>query len=758
MRDQAASRDEHVHEELGVEEPGIGVQPNQEPINSDRTSHSRALSESQNLLPNSPRNLFEYRSAQAIRWAGPEVLREHGELRRDENDWDGAPQTLRKRRREIWRDAVVDFVMLGIALPFFALAGAVIYFDQKDIQRVQQNVLDQCTKGVSKSLWFIISANFLQAATLFPLTFSLIVGRAAYKAASWKLERGSSIGLLEQLLGSRTVSGTLITQFRLWPFGFVGLGLLLLWSLSPLGSQAALRILSTGSKPITSTTNITHFNSRQSSYSGSGQFEDSWFTSFATLFSASLLSPAAVKTGPADLWGNVKIPYFSSLANISKDSDGWREIPSTNFAPVYSSLFGIPLSGLPTGSTTFNVESTYLKLTCSNRTTNITRGADRIASFQSPGLISTNGPFNTAQNVTAATKWAIGYLGEDVTPLLSPSTSTDANKCLDCLSTNVTNGTFYPSLFLYEDLSGLENATSIYCTSEQEYVESAILCSNTSSSHSCAVTAQRLSKLPHASSALTLLSFDEVFEGLSRMLPNATQLFGGIDTMQNYIANPTSNAFIQSAKYAFEDGKESRFLDLSLDDFAERLGQVLNTFLQGSMLNATNFLTGDGFDHIQGAATNSSSDSPPSLYDSIKSAPATLTVPANFTTQAEIYKVSYPWLIIFLLCTSILPIATITSVILSRHTLSRDYLGFVSSLARESPHVNNISQRRGHVGVGMHGLERSRKWSDIKVRLGDIGDVDGGWEIGTGVALTVGRMAIGDKGSTKRLDRRKLYL
>jgi hypothetical protein len=601
-----------------VEEPGIGVQPSQGPINSDRTSHSRGLSESQNLLPNSSRNLFEYKSAQAIRWAGPEVLREHGELRRDENGWDGVPQTLQKRRREIWRDAVVGLVMLGVALPFFALAGAVIYFDQKDIQRVQQNVLDQCAKGVSKSLWFIISTNFLQAATLFPLTFSLIVGRAAYKAASWKLERGSSIGLLEQLIGSRTVSGSLITQLRLWPFGFVGLGLLLLWSLSPLGSQASLWILSTGSKPITSTTNITHFNTRQSSYSGSDQFEDSWFIGFATLFSASLLSPAAVKTGPADLWGNVKIPYFSSLANISEDSDGWREIPSTNFAPAYSSLFGIPLSDLPTGNTTFNIESTYLKLTCSNITTNITRGSDRIASFQDPALISTNGPFNAAQNVTATTQWAIGYLGEDVTPLLAPSASTDANKCLDCLQANATNGTFYPGLLLYEDLSGLENVTSIYCATEQEYVESTIICSSTSSSHSCVATAQRLSKLTHAPSALTPLSFDRVFEGLSRMIPNATPLFGDIDTMQNYIANPSSNAFIQSAKYAFEDGKESRFLNLSLYDFAERLGQVLNTYLQGSMLNATDFLTGDGFDDIQGSATSSLSDSSSSLHDSIK--------------------------------------------------------------------------------------------------------------------------------------------
>jgi len=228
--------------------------------------------------------------------------------------------------------------------------------------------------------------------------------------------------------------------------------------------------------------------------------------------------------------------------------------------------------------------------------------------------------------------------------------------------------------------------------------------------------------------------------------------------MQNYMANPSSNAFIQSAKYPFEDGTESRFLDLPLGKFAERLGQVLNAFLQGSMLNATDFLIGDGFDETSFTFNTSLLNSSSALHDSMTHASSTLTVPGNSTTQAEVYIISYSWLTIFIFCSSILLLAAITSAILSRKTLARDYLGFVSSLARESPHVNNLSHRAGHVGVSTHGLDRSRKWREMKVRLGDVGDVDGGWEIGTGVALAVGKMAFGDKGSTKRLDRRKLYL
>src|SRR6266487_4640456 len=149
MSDLVASRDGHSHQQWEMEESETVIQPVQEMANSSGNSHSRGLSESQNLLPNSPKKLFQYKSTKAIRWAGTEVLREHGELQREENGWDGVPQTLRKRRKEVWRDAMIDLVILGIALPFFALAGAVIYFNERNIRRHEQNVLDQCIKGVS---------------------------------------------------------------------------------------------------------------------------------------------------------------------------------------------------------------------------------------------------------------------------------------------------------------------------------------------------------------------------------------------------------------------------------------------------------------------------------------------------------------------------------------------------------------------------------------------------------------------------------
>ena len=87
--------------------------------------------------------------------------------------------------------------------------------------------------------------------------------------------------------------------------------------------------------------------------------------------------------------------------------------------------------------------------------------------------------------------------------------------------------------------------------------------------------------------------------------------------------------------------------------------------------------------------------------------------------------------------------------------MTRDYLGYVSSLARES---QLVGMETG--GAGLDGMERSRTKGvrEMRIRLGDTADVDGGWEVGTGVAVSVGKLGIGSEQRVKGLDRRKLYL
>jgi hypothetical protein len=143
------------------------------------------------------------------------------------------------------------------------------------------------------------------------------------RLATWKLEQGSSLGLLEQLLGSRTVISTISTQLHLRTFNFIGLGLIVLWLLSPIGSQAILHVLDSPLSPVPSSANVTYINSRQQLYAApAGPFRNTWYSGFTMLFGASLLAPSAVKISTMDLWGNVKIPYYSNVLNSSKDNRG----------------------------------------------------------------------------------------------------------------------------------------------------------------------------------------------------------------------------------------------------------------------------------------------------------------------------------------------------------------------------------------------------------------------------------------------------
>lgn len=90
--------------------------------------------------------------------------------------------------------------------------------------------------------------------------FAAILGRLVTKVAAWKLERGATLGILEQLMGSRTVVSTVVTQYKLRAFNIIGICLALLWLVSPLGGQSVLRIIEPGFKPILSENTAEYFN------------------------------------------------------------------------------------------------------------------------------------------------------------------------------------------------------------------------------------------------------------------------------------------------------------------------------------------------------------------------------------------------------------------------------------------------------------------------------------------------------------------
>ena len=95
---------------------------------------------------------------------------------------------------------------------------------------------------------------------MFPILYALTAGRLTKAIAAWKIERGADIATFEGLLGSRTIGSALIAASQMKSINLLGLALILLWSLSPLGGQASLKTPSLPSSPTATPLNFSYID------------------------------------------------------------------------------------------------------------------------------------------------------------------------------------------------------------------------------------------------------------------------------------------------------------------------------------------------------------------------------------------------------------------------------------------------------------------------------------------------------------------
>ncbi|KAF4556410.1 Hypothetical protein D9617_1g082870 [Elsinoe fawcettii] len=185
--------------------------------------------------------------------------------------------------------------------------------------------------------------------TIFPLLFAAIVAPSLKVFARYVSERSSQkLGLLELLVGCRTVLSTLECQLLLGRLTATGVCLLLLWILSPLGGQASLRLLHLGEALTNIERPMLYLDTTSDRLYRRSVFENDFnavyrHTRLASIFSSSLLASKATKNAPQDLWGNVKIPRVSSLRDTAVGPGGWYSVPNNLSMEEYTSLVGIPI-------------------------------------------------------------------------------------------------------------------------------------------------------------------------------------------------------------------------------------------------------------------------------------------------------------------------------------------------------------------------------------------------------------------------------
>ncbi|KAI8722345.1 hypothetical protein NCS52_00378100 [Fusarium sp. LHS14.1] len=553
-------------------------------------------------------------------------------------------------------------------------------------------------------------------ATLFPILFAAIFGRLIYQMARWSLERGTSLGSLEQLMGSRTVGGAVLTQFQLKALNPLAISLILVWAVSPLGAQSILRMLGSRLDERGHDSNVVYFDTDAESQPshkeltvGVSEYTLEFLSSLGTMFGAALISPKSIKRDSMDVWGNVKIPFLKS-----DDNDDWQSISWTSKLEHYSALVGVPVVNVSMGNTTFSLESSYIDLKCSNITRMDSYGVAQYRDFDWPDW-SSPGPFkngtwygfnNTFQDEYRRS-WAIA-LNRFVDVYWANSTlvmerAPDAFNLADAALTrpgafvNETGIEVKPAKLYFQaqlsnsmmhELPGL----TAYCDIAQKYVESRVTCRRTTSTNqqNCTVTAQRPSQRQHAPEAITHLSFPAVFRWISKYMPLATAVrnAGSCDLVLQYLDMPGLDTMNNDVSGGFKN------VDQEL--FSLRLSQVLNTYI----------LLGQMYLRAVGSTTTNTY-----IKDRWN-----VTTPVEVVNLVEVYSVTGLWMGLCIFSCIALSVSGILSVFFTHLASGPDVLGYASTLVRDSRYIQ-LPPETGQMG----GADMTVEMRDMRVRYGFTG-------------------------------------
>ena len=167
---------------------------------------------------------------------------------------------------------------------------------------------------VSSSLGQKLEQATKLAPTLFPVIFAAVVGRFMRTYALWHAERGASLGVLELLNGSQNLLAAFERALFLPGLGFLSIVVTLLWTLSPVGGQSALRVLSRTILSTSDTTIIYYYDTTDTG-GEAGAWEGAngvatFDGAINAIFHASLTSLERVKG--RDIWGKSKFPYCNT--------------------------------------------------------------------------------------------------------------------------------------------------------------------------------------------------------------------------------------------------------------------------------------------------------------------------------------------------------------------------------------------------------------------------------------------------------------
>jgi hypothetical protein len=524
--------------------------------------------------------------------------------------------------------------------------------------------------------------------TVFPVLFAAIIGNFLRAAAAWKLERGISVMSLEYLLGSRTVFSTVTTPLILRTANVLTPLLIALWALSPLGGQAAIRIV--GSTPTMEKIpfNISYLEVRQQfPHGGAGSSAGiDLLPATNGAFSAALSSPGDMKSASQDIFGNIKIPMVEPIqdSGAPADVDGWYDVQSvTNVA--YSSLLGLPATGLKAdANVSFRMETSYMRANCSVQ----------------PVLGMSYYDFALSMYNLTAGKGIVHTNGQSLLLYAANPTEVLQNKSLELVFT-----------------SAASNVTNATCTLTTSYVEADIHCSHSD----CKTRRIRPVDMPQELTDRVVLNglappgkfrfMDRSYDGFFPTLVNSTLSTYAPMWKSDPYSTPLELYFTQpespySARRLNGTGnfKGANIYPIGDAVFSQRFSQLLNTYWIASL--SPFGVTGDFNDLVKDAGQ------PRGMTGDVM--PIALNVNGTLTPDHLVLECHLGWLAVLIIASSVMFLAGAAAAVLGALRKGPLILDYSTSLLRDNRYASTMYKDSMEDGI-----EVARRSRDIKVCLGD---------------------------------------
>ncbi|KAF7539118.1 hypothetical protein G7Z17_g12494 [Cylindrodendrum hubeiense] len=571
----------------------------------------------------------------------------------------------------LW-ELFLDLLLAVPAILFLVYAGFVSVYDGKPID----------TEPVPK-----LRTMAGYGPTIFPIAFAAIAANLLKTFAAWKLERGISVLSLQFLLRSRTVFSAFTTPLTVGTISSMTPLILILWALSPLGGQAALRVVGEAPSSSQEPWNYRYldFRSYMLQVAPRSSAGAEVLPAILGAFTTALGSPEDIKSASQDAFGNIKIPMLEPfLASNRARINGWYDLEGeTNI--TYSSIAGLPIEvsdglGLR-GNHSFKMETSYMYNNCT-----VSHYTPKNETFW-PNYLKKHQVYNNGRTIVLEYVYR-NYLDSNTKPLEVVFTSWSSPV--------------------------IANTT---CSLTTTYLEVDMKC------HQSDCSAKRIRPLvrPDNVTALTVLDglgptgkleFSMQMMGFMETFVNATDTSWSSDwamhqystPIEYYFTNPGSpysdvrNAAITGAKvWAVSD-----------KIFSQRFSQLFNTFW---IANIAPFAATGSVEFLDAGINYTSMTANDSGKAFAQDGVGT------FTPDILVLRANRAWLGVLVVASATMLIAAVAAACLGSLRRGPDILDYTTSFMRDNPYVNVTSTTQSSMEDGSNQMRRLK---NVRICLGDV--------------------------------------